>query len=170
MARSLTPLPGWLQRRPGSLSGNASLPHALRALPRRQRQVLLLARLDSLGFAEIAQHLGVTPERVEADLTCVLNTLGQLERTGSTQASAWYTRLQNPAVTPSERIDFRRWLDAQPGHLQAFHQTELLWRSLLSPVQALMAGGAHLQARRKASLGGWIAGLVALMLLSWLSS
>lgn len=169
MARSLTPPPGWLQPGPDSSPASAPLPHALRALPRRQRQALLLARLDGLGFAEIAQHLGVTPERVEADLTCALNTLGALERTGSAHASAWYTRLQNPAVTPSERIDFRRWLDAQPGHLQAFHQTELLWRSLLGPAQALMAGGAHLQARRKASLGGWIAGLVALMLLSWLS-
>ncbi|PVZ20292.1 MULTISPECIES: DUF4880 domain-containing protein [unclassified Pseudomonas] len=169
MAHSLSPPPDWLQPATGAAPGSCPLYHALASLPRRHRQALLLARIDELGFAEIAQHLGLCPERIETHLTCALNTLGQRLRTGSAQASAWYTRLQNPAITPSERIDFRRWLDASPSHLQAFHETELLWRSLLEPSQALLANGAKLQARRKASLGRWIAALTILMLVSWLS-
>jgi ferric-dicitrate binding protein FerR (iron transport regulator) len=63
-------------------------------------------------------------------------------------------RLQSPEVTASERIDFRRWLDAAPEHLHAFQQTELRWRSLLAPARQLGDDGWYRQGRAALSLGG----------------
>jgi len=69
-------------------------------------------------------------------------------------AGQWYVRLQSPDATACERIDFRRWLDADPAHLQAFHDTELRWRSLLAPARELGQDGWYRQGRAALSLGG----------------
>ncbi len=80
-------------------------------------------------------------------------------------------RLQSPDVTACERIDFRRWLDAAPEHLQAFHETELRWRSLLAPARALGLDGWYRHGRTAISLGGCSLamgiGVAALMLLGF---
>lgn len=166
MARSLPSPSRW--QRPVQVA-ELSSPHgpALARLPRRCRQVFLLSRLDGCPYGQIARELGLSLERVEQDLIAVLEaTRGG---TGSAQASQWYVQLQSPSMTASARIDFRRWLDAAPQHLQAFHHTELHWRSLLLPAQA-MADGAHdLQGRRRTSLRHWLAGLLALMVLGLLT-
>jgi ferric-dicitrate binding protein FerR (iron transport regulator) len=69
-------------------------------------------------------------------------------------AGQWYVRLQSPQVTACERIDFRRWLDADTANLQAFHDTELRWRSLLAPARQLGHDGWYRQGRAALSLGG----------------
>lgn len=147
----------------------ASLLHALKHLPRRVQQVFLLSRLDQLSFAAIAA-------RLDLPLASIERHMGQALRAGHSRrdelasvAGQWYVRLQSPEVTACERIDFRRWLDADPANLQAFHDTELHWRSLLAPARQLGHDGWYRQGRAALSLGGCSValglGVAALLLL-----
>jgi len=43
----------------------ARLDHAMRRVPRRQREIFLAIRLDGLGYAEIADRTGLTVAQVE---------------------------------------------------------------------------------------------------------
>lgn len=90
-------------------------------------------------------------------------------------ASAWYVRLQNPELPASERIDFRRWLDADPRHSQAFSDVERLWQALRQPARHLGASGWHRRGGQpllNASLRGsaLLAALLALAILLWSES
>ncbi|WP_407311052.1 DUF4880 domain-containing protein [Pseudomonas sp. nanlin1] len=140
----------------------------LKQLPRRMQQVFLCSRLDNLPFPVIAEQLGIPLATVEHDMllaleACRTHSRG-IEDTISTQASGWYIKLQSPLTTPSERIDFRRWLDAEPLHLVAFHDTELRWRQTLAPAQLLGAGQWYRHCHRNLMLRGIIAAVVALVL------
>ncbi|NIF18481.1 DUF4880 domain-containing protein [Pantoea sp. Cy-639] len=150
-----------------------ALLHALKRLPRRVQQVFLLNRLDQLGFAEIATRLDLPLISIERHMDQALQTSRQPGDALASVAGQWYVRLQSPQVTASERIDFRRWLDAAPEHLHAFHATELRWRSLLPPARQLGQDGWYRQGRAALSLGGCsiavglgVAALVALGLLT----
>jgi transmembrane sensor len=74
--------------------------------------------------------------------------LAQRERQQT--ASSWYVRLQNPQLPASERIAFRRWLDSDPRHLEAFQAVEALWQQLREPAQQMAASGWHRPSRRAA--------------------
>ncbi|MCY1177326.1 Sigma-70, region 4 [compost metagenome] len=142
--------------------GSAPLAARLNKLPRRVQQVLLLSRLDDLAFAEIAHHLDIPLSTVENHMALSLQVTAQsAEEPLSMIASHWYSRLQNPLTTASERIDFRRWLDACPSHRDAFHATELHWRRLLVPARQLGAGHWYRQPlRTRLSWSGyWLAAL-----------
>lgn len=67
-------------------------------------------------------------------------------------ATHWYSRLQNPRVLASERIEFRRWLDSDPANLQAFQAVERLWQALGTPARELAADGWH----RRRPVGRWL--------------
>lgn len=54
------------ERQMQSVARNAALEAALRALPERQRQAVVLRHLEGLGNPEIADILGVTVEAVES--------------------------------------------------------------------------------------------------------
>ncbi|CAG8865643.1 hypothetical protein PS627_01562 [Pseudomonas fluorescens] len=127
---------------------------ALRQLPRRVQQVFLLSRLDQLDFTRIAQRLDLPLLTLERHMNQVLQTGRTRHGALVTLAAQWYVRLQSPDVTACERIDFRRWLDAAPEHLQAFHQTELHWRGLLAPALMLGRDGWYQQGRSALTLGG----------------
>lgn len=43
----------------------ARLDHAMRRVPRRQREIFLAVRLDSLSYSEIAERTGLTVTQVE---------------------------------------------------------------------------------------------------------
>ncbi len=131
-----------------------SLLHALKRLPRRVQQVFLLNRLDQLGFAAIAERLGLPLISIERHMNQALQTTRAQGDAVASVAGQWYVRLQSPQVTASERIDFRRWLDAAPEHLHAFQQTEARWRSLLAPARQLGHDGWYRQGRAALSLGG----------------
>ena len=131
-----------------------NLLHGLNRLPRRVQQVFLLNRLDQLGFAAIAERLGLPLITIERHMSQALQITRVQSDAGASIAGQWYVRLQSPQVTASERIDFRRWLDAAPEHLHAFQQTELRWRSLLAPARQLGADGWYRQGRAALSLGG----------------
>lgn len=151
MSRLLLPLP----QHPRTADQPAdALLHALRRLPRRVQQVLLLNRLDQLPLAEIASRLGLPVLAIERHLNQALQTTREPDDALASAAIQWYVRLQSPQVTASERIDFRRWLDAAPEHLRAFHQTELRWRSLHAPARQLGHDGWYRQGRAALSLGG----------------
>lgn len=120
--------------------GDDPLPTRLKKLPRRVQQVFLLSRLDDLPFASIAQTLDVPLSTVEKHMALVLDRSQATCDPVSSAASHWYSQLQNPLTTASERIDFRRWLDASPSHREAFHTTELHWRRLLAPARELGTG------------------------------
>ncbi|NBA95972.1 DUF4880 domain-containing protein [Pseudomonas sp. R5(2019)] len=137
----------------------------LKKLPRRVLQVFLLSRLDDLPFADIAQRLHLTQEQVEKDMTQVLEQGRDHLQTDVSMASHWYVRLQCAATTASERIDFRRWLDADPAHLHAFHATELHWRALLAPARELGKGQWYRQPRRSLGMGSWSLLLLTLSVL-----
>ncbi|MDD0976592.1 DUF4880 domain-containing protein [Pseudomonas fontis] len=126
----------------------------LNRLPRRVQQVFLLSRLDQLPFASIAQRLDLSCAAIERHMNQVLQAAQQARTPVSREACLWYVRLQSPDVTASERIDFRRWLDAAPEHLQAFHDTELRWRTLLAPARMLGHGQWYRQPWAAVSLGG----------------
>ncbi|AIR91322.1 DUF4880 domain-containing protein [Pseudomonas cremoricolorata] len=132
----------------------AALLHDLRRLPRRAQQVFLLNRLDQLTFAQIAERLNLPLTRVEQLMIEALHSTSAKPLAVNAQATRWYIRLQSPAATACERIDFRRWLDASPVHLQAFHATELHWRSLLAPARELGDQGWYRTGRAAFSLGG----------------
>ena len=151
MSRLLLPL----QQHPRTADQPAdSLLHALKRLPRRVQQVFLLNRLDQLPFADIAARLGLPLLAIERHLNQALQTTREPGDALASVAIQWYVRLQSPEVTASERIDFRRWLDAAPEHLHAFHHTELRWRSLQAPARLLGQDGWYRQGRAALSLGG----------------
>ncbi|WP_462402758.1 FecR/PupR family sigma factor regulator [Pseudomonas sp. Marseille-QA0332] len=152
MSRVLLPL----ERGPHRIeeTAEARLLHRLRRLPRRAQQVLLLSRLDQLGFASIAQRLGLPLSCVEYLMNQALLSACVADDALLKEACRWYVRLQSPDVTACERIDFRRWLDARPGHLAAFRETELRWRGLLEPARQLGHDGWYRQGRAALSLGG----------------
>ncbi|MFK5736782.1 DUF4880 domain-containing protein [Pseudomonas urmiensis] len=131
-----------------------ALLHALKRLPRRVQQVFLLNRLDQLDFAAIAARLDLPLLSIERHMNQVLQAARPHGDGLAGVAGQWYVRLQSPQVTACERIDFRRWLDAAPAHLEAFHQTELSWRSLLGPARQLGHDDWYRQGRAALSLGG----------------
>ncbi|WP_085621885.1 MULTISPECIES: DUF4880 domain-containing protein [unclassified Pseudomonas] len=131
-----------------------ALLHALKRLPRRVQQVFLLSRLDQLDFAAIATRLDLPLASIERNMDQALQVGRSRRDVLASVAGQWYVRLQSPQVTACERIDFRRWLDADPANLQAFHETELRWRSLLAPARQLGHDGWYRQGRAALSLGG----------------
>jgi len=131
-----------------------ALLHGLKRLPRRVQQVFLLSRLDQLDFANIAARLDLPLLSIERHMNQALQMAGPRGNALASVAGQWYVRLQSPEATSCERIDFRRWLDADPAHLQAFHDTELRWRSLLAPARELGQDGWYRQGRAAISLGG----------------
>ncbi|MGN8259341.1 DUF4880 domain-containing protein [Pseudomonas sp. SMSB3] len=131
-----------------------SLLHRLKRLPRRVQQVFLLNRLDQLDYASIAQRLDLPVRSIERHMNQALQSSRAGADAVTRVAERWYVRLQSPQATACERIDFRRWLDADPAHLQAFHDTELRWRSLLDPAQALGRDGWYRQGRAALSVAG----------------
>lgn len=134
--------------------GEDALLMRLKKLPRRAQQVFLLNRLDQRSFASIAEHLDITANAVERHMSQVLQAALPGRSLSGGAAVQWYVRLQSPHITASERIDFRRWLDAAPDHLQAFHATELRWRNLLAPARLLGEGAWYRQPWAGISLGG----------------
>ncbi len=46
------------------------------------------------------------------------------------QAAEWFVRLRDEEVSVAERVAFETWLNADPGHLQAYQQMERLWSGL----------------------------------------
>ncbi|UVM58202.1 DUF4880 domain-containing protein [Pseudomonas sp. B21-012] len=126
----------------------------LKKLPRRVQQVFLLSRLDQLSFASIAERLDLPAITVERHMNQALQIAREERDALASIAGQWYVRLQSPDVTASERIDFRRWLDSAPTHREAFHATELRWRSLLAPARQLGEDGWYRQPRAALSLGG----------------
>ena len=165
MTHLLTPLHNLFQHQPVD-QGQDALYLRLKKLPRRVQQVFLLSRLDDLPYPAIAQRLDLSVEHVERDM---LQALEQCRSpAGSQAASAWYVKLQNPHTTASERIDFRRWLDADATHLQAFHATELRWRQLLAAARHLGESGWQ-HRRRHTGLLGWGMALLGALLLGGLA-
>ena len=152
MARPLLPL----EHGAASLQSAAedALLHRLKRLPRRVQQIFLLNRLDQLGFTGIAERLGLPLLAIERHLNQALQATCAPGDALANVASHWYVRLQSPEVAASERIDFRRWLDAAPEHLHAFHDAELRWRSLLAPARQLGHDGWYRHGRAALSLGG----------------
>ncbi|MFJ4440656.1 DUF4880 domain-containing protein [Pseudomonas sp. NPDC089422] len=144
---------------------------ALKRLPRRVQQVFLLNRLDQLDFASIAKRLDLPLLSIERNMNQALQVVQPRGDALASVAGQWYVRLQSPDVTSCERIDFRRWLDASPAHLQAFHDTELRWRSLLVPARELGQDGWYRQGRAAISVGGCSVavglGLAALLLFGY---
>lgn len=133
---------------------DSALLHGLKRLPRRVQQVFLLNRLDQLDFASIAIRLDLPLRSVERNMSQALQAARPQGDTLASVAAQWYVRLQSPDATSCERIDFRRWLDADPAHLQAFHDTELRWRQLLAPARELGQDGWYRHGRAALSLGG----------------
>ncbi|ANC02742.1 sigma-70 protein [Pseudomonas putida] len=131
-----------------------ALLHGLKRLPRRVQQVFLLSRLDQLGIADIAARLDLPLLTVERHLFQALQSALPRSEPLASIAGQWYVRLQSPEATTCERIDFRRWLDAAPEHLQAFEQTEWCWRSLLAPARQLGQDGGYRNGRAALSMGG----------------
>jgi len=150
-------------------TAEAALLQRLKKLPRRVQQVFLLNRLDQLSYAAIAARLDLTDSQIEHHMNQVLHCALSAPDALARVAGQWYVRLQSPQVTASERIDFRRWLDAAPEHLAAFHATELRWRSLLAPARQLGENHWYRQGRAAFSLGGCTVamGLAALLALSF---
>ena len=131
-----------------------ALLHALKHLPRRVQQVFLLNRLDQLDFSSIAARLDLPLASIERHMDQALQAGRSRRDVLASVAGPWYVRLQSPQVTACERIDFRRWLDADMANLQAFHDTEMHWRSLLAPARQLGQDGWYRQGRAALSLGG----------------
>lgn len=132
------------------------LRRGLTKLSRRAQQVFLLSRLESLPYSAIASLLEIDIEAVEQAMVRVLQHSRRLVAVDEAsaadaaceQASRWYVHLQSPHATPSQRIEFRHWLDADPAHLAAFEDTERLWRQLQAPAAVLGANGWHRRKRR----------------------
>ncbi|WP_422418844.1 DUF4880 domain-containing protein [Pseudomonas sp. GZD-222] len=126
----------------------------LKKLPRRVQQVFLLSRLDQMSFAVIAKRLDLPALTVERHMNQALQSVRPQGDVIASAAGQWYVRLQSPDVTASERIDFRRWLDTTPEHREAFHATELRWRTLLAPARQLGHDAWYRQPRAALSIGG----------------
>lgn len=83
------------------------------------------------------------------------------------QAAYWLARLQGRRLTPVERAEFDRWLDADPAHAVAFARAEFTWdraqRLKALPESALgtavrqedVSLGGHFS--RVRALSGWLA-------------
>jgi hypothetical protein len=129
---------------------------SLGRLPRRVQQIFLLSRMDALPYADIALHLDIDLAQVEQAMIKALQHCRQhrhdapcaISSIATADASRWYIHLQSPQATPSQRIEFRHWLDASGENLAAFEATERLWRQLNAPARLLGASGWH---RRKRS-------------------
>lgn len=163
MTSLLSPLQNLFHR--AATPGDQDPLYALvKQLPRRTQQVFLLSRVDDLTYASIAARLDLPAEELEKDM---VRALVQTRRDAPQvlPASQWYIRLQSPLTTASDRIDFRRWLDADATHLNAFHETELHWRRLLVPARQLAALGGYQHKRRHRETGAWLAGLISMVLL-----
>lgn len=172
MTSLLTPFQQLFQRAPNDADDalSSAEQHAcsrIKQLPRRGQQVFLLSRVDDLPHAAIAQRLDLTLAQVHRDMVRALqHTRARGEqRPDDLQACQWYVKLQNPQTTASERIDFRRWLDAHPGHLAAFHETELHWRRLLAPARRLARSGHYQHKHRSLEIGAWLASVLSMILL-----
>ena len=123
-------------------------------LSRRIRQIFLLSRADGMSHADIASFLDINLKQVESAMVRAL--LHCARRNAETQAAVrWYVHLQSPRATPSQRIEFRHWLDAAPEHLNAFEATEQLWRQLL-PAAERLAGNHWYQRKRRAYIGWYL--------------
>jgi hypothetical protein len=129
---------------------------SLGRLPRRVQQIFLLSRMDALPYADIALLLDIDLAQVEQAMIKALQHCRQhrhdapcaISSIATADASRWYIHLQSPQATPSQRIEFRHWLDASGENLAAFEATERLWRQLNAPARLLGASGWH---RRKRS-------------------
>lgn len=172
MTSLLNPLQHLFHRVPdnghGKLSGaEHDLCSRIRQLPRRTQQVFLLSRVDALPYPTIAHRLDISLEEVHKDMVRALQqTRTPAELSPHEQlACEWYVKLQNPQTTASERIDFRRWLDAAPEHLAAFHETELHWRRLLAPARHVALRSSYRQRHHPLQIGAWLAGLLSMVLL-----
>lgn len=124
----------------------------IQKLPRRTQQVFLLSRLDQLSYTDIAHLLEVDVASVERCMVrlleqCSDDTPGVAEAV-NLQALRWYVHLQSPHATASQRIEFRHWLDADTRHLEAFQNTEHVWRRLQAPAAVMGASGWHRRKRR----------------------
>lgn len=138
----------------------------IRRLPRRAQQVLVLSRVDDLPYAGICQRLSIAVGELESDMVrALLATRDATPLPAESRASEWYIKLQSPQTTASERIDFRRWLDAQPANLAAFHETELHWRRLLAPARLVAARAPHPRRHHPLQIGAWLTGLLSMILL-----
>lgn len=132
----------------------------IRQLPRKIRQVFLLSRLDQLSYGQIARLLGLEVEVIELYMVRLLDQcsdhspLPKASGFAAREARRWYVHLQSPQATPSQRIEFRHWLDADVTHLNAFEDAERLWRRLKAPAALLGASGWHRRKRRVAI--GWL--------------
>ncbi|WP_437883748.1 FecR/PupR family sigma factor regulator [Pseudomonas sp. LRF_L74] len=62
-------------------------------------------------------------------------------------AVSWYVRLQNPQLAASDRIEFRRWLDSDTQHVEAFSDVERLWQTLDAPSRRLGESGWYRPSR-----------------------
>lgn len=127
---------------------------SLNRLSRRTRQIFLLSRADGMAYADIASFLEIDLRQVESAMVRALRHC--TVKTADTQAAVrWYVHLQSPQATPSQRIEFRHWLDAAPEHLNAFEATEQLWRKLL-PAAEHLAGSHWYQRKRRAYIGWYL--------------
>lgn len=54
-------------------------------------------------------------------------------------ASAWFARLRSPDCGAADRLEFERWLAADPRHRQEYQTLESLWQAM-SPLQSVYAG------------------------------
>lgn len=123
----------------------------IQKLPRKTQQVFLLSRLDELSYASIAHLLELDVDSVERKMVRVLEQCHEEAPTSPdsfSEALRWYVHLQSPQATASQRIEFRHWLDADALHLDAFQETEGLWRKLLAPATIMGANGWHRRKRR----------------------
>lgn len=126
----------------------------IQKLPRRTQQIFLLSRLDRLTYTHIALLLDISIAAVERSMVRVLEHCSDHSDNDNaptpvtTQAHCWYVHLQSPHATPSQRIEFRHWLDADVAHLAAFEAAEKLWRGLEAPSAVLGASGWHRRKRR----------------------
>lgn len=167
MTQLLTPSHNLFDHTPGQ-QGHDSLYLSLKKLPRRAQQVLLYSRLDNLPYPAIAQRLDISLACVEKDMHATLQACFAPQSPANASAITWYAKLQNPDTTPSERIDFRRWLDSAGENLAAFHDTELRWRQLLAPARVLGAGQWY--RRPRLGLRTWLtAGLAVALTLEFIS-
>ncbi len=148
---SFPSMPGRLEDIRLDAQGKA-MRRSLSKLPRRVQQVFLLSRMDALPYADIALLLDIDVAHVEQAMIKAVQHCRQLMQddrysmSAAADASRWYVHLQSPHATPSQRIEFRHWLDADAQNLAAFEATERLWRQLNAPARVLGASGWH---RRK---------------------
>lgn len=130
------------------------LARRLRKLPRRVRQIFVLNRLEDLTHNQIASYLDIDTGKVERAMLRVMHHAhrgladSRAPLAIHDQADAWYIHLQSPAVTASQRIEFRHWIDADPANLAAFQASERLWRELQPAAALLGASGWHRHKRR----------------------